>query len=569
MLQNGERAQRKPRAEPESGPESEPKAEGEPKVEGEPEVEGEPKVEGESKAEGEPKVEGEPESENHPYTKPTSEYPQGETEPSATPENWPEPGPRWEQAYETWRWAWELHVYLYATIFLLIGLYAGYYVIANVYDGLQGKYLSVSLNIMVSVFGFTRAFVMFLDPYHQGGMIHNTAVMRVIWSLGGPCLTASDSLMILSLIETAKISVAPPKLQKANINIIIISFHFALVITTDCVVSDYVEAKAMLLFCQLFFVTWGSVLGTINFVLGYKLDQQLFSHKNPKETADKIYIFLIYASGLANYFLCAIIVYSAFGVFGVYSDIQFVDAWPWWALQTMSRFSEILACVLIFTVSAKRTRVKRAVSQLTDEKSLDTIIPEEISSTQSFSWTSRFRNCFKRKKVAADRNNGSVISLFTALREMALAATGENWYGTKPGHRIKGSGECWVEKKTTSSIIHLPGKTKMYPHGNTFDDLGSDDEEVEKEYLQLEFRSIQERRSSMFTALHDAKKKRKTAFSPGKTTRLKPLFQTDNVGEAMIKKIDSNKQNSDETWDTLSEIKLPNMADMADMAENC
>lgn len=531
-----ERAPRKTRAEPESEPESEPEAE------------------------GESKAEGEPSSENHSYTEPTSEYPEGETEPSPTPENWPEPGPRWEQAYETWRWAWELHVYLYATIYLLIGLYAGYYVIANVYDGLQGKYLSVSLNIMVSMFGFTRALVMFLDPYHQGGIIHNTAVMRVIWSLAGPCLTASDSLMILALIETAKISVAPPKLQKASTNIIIISFHFALVITTDCVVADYVEAKVMLLFCQLFFVTWGFVLGTINFILGYKLDKQLFSHKKPKETADKIYIYLIYASGLANYFLCAIIVYSACGVFGVYSDVQFVDAWPWWALQTMSRFSEILACVLIFTVSAKRTRVKKAVAQLTDEKSLDTIIPGGIGSTQSLSWSSRFRNCFKRKKVAADRNSGSSISLFTALREMALAATGENWYGTNLDPPMKDNGECWVETKTTSSVIHLPGKTKIHPHVNTTDDLGSDGEEVEKEYLELELRRVQSRRASMFTALHDAKKTRSTAFPPGKMTRLKPLFQTDNSGETSIKEIDSKRQNSGNTWGKWPETTLPNMA---------
>lgn len=325
--------------------------------------------------------------------------------PEVTSENWPEPGPRWNEAYETWKWTWELHVYLFATVFFLIGLYAGFYVIANVYDGLQEKYLGVSLNIMVTFFGFTRAFVMFLDPYHQGNIIHNTAVMRVIWSLSGPCLTASDSLMILALIETANISIAPQKLQKPSVNAIIISFHFFLVITTDFVVGAYANAKVMLLFCQLFFVTWGCVLGTANLAVGYKLDKQFFSHTKRKERGDTVYIYLIYASGAANYFLCGIILYSAFGVFGVYSDVLYVDAWPWWTFQTLSRLSEAVACTLIFTVSAKRTRVKDSVSIIPDHKTSDVSVYHHESR----------RNSIESKT--------ETISIFTALREIALIHT--------------------------------------------------------------------------------------------------------------------------------------------------
>ena len=514
-----ERTQRKPRAEPESEPESESKPEGEPGSNNEAAAEPTSKREDKSDA-------------------------SAETEP--TPENWPEPGPRWDEAYEIWQWAWGLHVYLFATAYLCIGLFAGYYVIANIYDGLQGKYLSVSLNALVAFFGFIRAFVMYLDPYHQGDTIHNTAAMRVVWSLAGPCLTASDCLMILALIETAKVSVAPPKLQKLSTNVVIICFHFTLVITTDCVVADYVEAKAMLLFCQLFFVTWGSVLGTLNFVLGYKLDKQLFSHKNPKEMADKIYIYLIYASGVANYILCAIIVYSAFGVFGVYSDVQFVDAWSWWTFQTLSRCSEILACVLIFTVSAKRTRVNDAVSQVTGEKCLESISAVEISSSQST--TGRFAKCFKRRKKVSRDENGSVISLFTALREMALAqATGEYWHGTNPVPRITASGECWVETKTTCSIIHMPGATDLHSHDNEFDDLAdSEDDEQDSECLELELRQVKEnRRASMFTALHEAKKSRIRILPRGKVSPF-------NAGE-----FESAKEKENEL-ENCSPITLPN-----------
>ena len=192
----------------------------------------EPHTEGEARAEGESTA--------------ISEQ-AGESEPYVEPETWPEPGPRWSEAFEKWRAAWYIHVYFFAIAFLAIGSYAGYYVILNIYDGLRGKYLSVCLNGMVLLFGTTRAFVLFLDPYHQGSLIKALFTMRLLWSIGGPCLTASDSLIILALVETARVSIAPPRFQRLETISIVIAFHFVLVIVSDTIVSIYMEAKIMIL----------------------------------------------------------------------------------------------------------------------------------------------------------------------------------------------------------------------------------------------------------------------------------------------------------------------------------
>ena len=311
----------------------------------------EPHTEGEARAEGESTA--------------ISEQ-AGESEPYVEPETWPEPGPRWSEAFEKWRAAWYIHVYFFAIAFLAIGSYAGYYVILNIYDGLRGKYLSVCLNGMVLLFGTTRAFVLFLDPYHQGSLIKALFTMRLLWSIGGPCLTASDSLIILALVETARVSIAPPRFQRLETISIVIAFHFVLVIVSDTIVSIYMEAKIMILLCQLFFSVWGITLGAGYANLAYKLDKQLFSHKQIKERGDKVYIFLIYASAAANFFICGVMIYTAVGVFGVYTDIEFVDAWHWWTLQTLFRTGEVITCVLIFTVSAKRSRVKQAADEVSE-----------------------------------------------------------------------------------------------------------------------------------------------------------------------------------------------------------
>ena len=285
--------------------------------------------------------------------------PEVKAEAEAEAEAWPEAGPDWSIAFEEWGAAWEFHIYVFALIFLGFGIYSAYFIGHGLHAGLNQKYLGFCLNVVMFILGFTRAFVLFTDPYHQGDLIHSTVVMRVMWSLANPCLTSADCLVILALVETAKISLAPPKMQKLSVILKITILHFILVLTSDFVVSEFLEAKAMLLFCQIFFIVWGSVLGVGYCVLGYKLDQMLFSHKEVKTKKDLLYIRLIYASGVNNFILCAMYIYSSAGVFGVYSDVKFVDAWSWWAIQTCFRVSEVLSGILVFKVSAKRKSLKK------------------------------------------------------------------------------------------------------------------------------------------------------------------------------------------------------------------
>ena len=292
-----------------------------------------------------------------PSSFPLSEVP--EVEPEATAEAWPEPGPDWSKAFGEWGAAWEFHVYLFAVIFLGFAVHATYFIGHGLYVGLNQKYLGFCLNVVMLILGFTRAFVLFIDPYHQGDIIHNVSIMRVLWSLASPCLTSASCLAILALVETVKISIAPPKMQKLSFALTIITVHFLLVLVTDFVVSEFVEAKAMLVFCQGFFIIWGAILGVAYFVLGYKLDQKLFGHKKIKSRNEVLYIRLIFASGVNNFVLCAMFIYTSASVFGVYSDVEFVDAWSWWTVQTCFRVSEVSSGILVFTASAKRKSLER------------------------------------------------------------------------------------------------------------------------------------------------------------------------------------------------------------------
>lgn len=72
------------------------------------------------------------------------------TEPEPRMDSNPEPGPHWPSAFETWGKAWDLHIYLFAALYLLT---AGTSASALVYDvianhGIKGLKLTLYLTLL-------------------------------------------------------------------------------------------------------------------------------------------------------------------------------------------------------------------------------------------------------------------------------------------------------------------------------------------------------------------------------------------------------------------------------------
>ena len=375
-----------------------------------------PDSESEPRPEGERTFEPSPESESNPANKNVNSEPSPEdralSAPEPEPEAWPEPGPDWEKAYKLWRSAWPAHTYLFAIIFLLMAFYSLYYIVVNVKDGLGKKYLSISLNVMMFLLSITRSFVLFLDPYNQGTLIKEKLILQLMWSIGTPCLLASDSLCILALAESASLNLTHQRFQRLPNIVVVICLHFVLVIATDIVVSSHSSAKVMILYCQVFSITWGALLGLWYFTLAHKINHVLFKAAGRRKSrGDRIYLLLIYLSSAANLFTCVLILYSAAGVFGIYSEVEFVEAWPWYSLQTGMRVSEVIAAVLVFTVSAKRNRIKNKVhnvivcGQTQDSKNL----------TDTSSATPTVNNLYP---IARNRR----MSMFSAVHQSKISA---------------------------------------------------------------------------------------------------------------------------------------------------
>lgn len=71
-----------------------------------------------------------------------------------------------------------------------------------------------------------------------------------------------------------------------------------------------------------------------------------------------------YVSSAIGLTIIATHIYASSGVFGVYSDVKFVDAWSWWALQTLMRSEELAEVIVVICVAKRSILPKDALKRL-------------------------------------------------------------------------------------------------------------------------------------------------------------------------------------------------------------
>ena len=302
----------------------------------------------ESKPEGNP--EGSPES----STSETS----ATSQPEAYPEqSWPEPEPEWSVAFIEWKDAWPLHTYGFAVVFTVIALMPPFEMLRMYLDKTRLSALKATILSIIFIFGSTRAFLLFVDPYGSRKSLPNI-LNQLLFSIGHPCIISALSLLLMVLIDTTKMNVAPPKFQRVKFIIPIVISHVALVIVTDFVVAFFLEAKVLLLLCQIYFLLLGSLLSVGYICVSWKIRKNIIKSQNTPDNNMKRLQYLITACAVTCVCMCVLTIYAAAGVFGVYSDVKHVDAWPWWAFQTLSRLLEVAICIVMLLMNTRSSKRK-------------------------------------------------------------------------------------------------------------------------------------------------------------------------------------------------------------------
>lgn len=304
-----------------------------------------------------------PESEPESSTpEPESTKPSGsEPEPNAE-SSWPEPGPDWPVAFKKWEWAWELHVYGFGAAFTLVTLLPVLEMLRLHASKRRKTALKVTLLTMISVFCVTRAIALFVNPYGSTGRL-DAGLTRLLFAIGNPCAISALSLLLLVLIDTTKMNVAPPKFQRLRYIIPVVVVHVILVIASDFIVANYLEAKDLILVCQLYYTVVGAFL-TVGFAkVTYKISQNVAANVHRDKKMRKLQI-MILVSTVISATLLVVHLYAAVGVFGIYSDATHVEAWPWWVFQTCQRSLEVAMCLVVIQLNSNTVDKRRSLFYL-------------------------------------------------------------------------------------------------------------------------------------------------------------------------------------------------------------
>ncbi|XP_033626539.1 uncharacterized protein LOC117289502 [Asterias rubens] len=402
-----------PESEPTAEPESEPEPISEPELEPTSEPESEPTAEPESEPNAEPESEptsepesepnAEPESEPNPEPEPSAE-PESESEPEPVGEDWPEPGPDWSVLPSILGVALQCHVYIFAVYFTLLGLYGGQILISLIYELKKGNksILSFTFNSLLLVLGVTRAVSLFNNPY---GSNENVPLLlsRMMWSVGFPCMTASMTTLLLVLLDTTRLSLGPPRFQKFSTVSLSCGFHFLLVLGSDMLVSAFTELKLFLLLCQFIYITWSGLLAFGFFRVGYLMKKNFAStfsksgmRGSKEQSASPLRLYrMVHYCAVAALASCVTNIYGAVGVFGVYSDLEFVEAWPWWIFQTTMRLEEVAMSALVAMLAGKagkdgmwklirilREATRRCATRIQRKRFSTRVVPVSVKSPQ-------------------------------------------------------------------------------------------------------------------------------------------------------------------------------------------
>ena len=299
-----------------------------------------------------------------------------------------EPVPEWDEAMQKYKWGWNFLVYVFATLFLFLGLYC----VSNIVCLLHMKHLFsrnyfIMLNILILIICVLRGLYLSIDAHNRNDTFHEI-LNHFLYSTTFPCLTSAFSILFYALLLATRVQVLSARIQKLSVLLAIITFHFTLSIAADIIVGIFASSGVLLQICQFVYIIWGTILFIAFFYIFRKLHTAaayrskisiyrgkmlVSAHQNRRTTVrlnssviethlskqDKIArkkynlnttVKVTLVSAVLGVMCVLIELYGMFGVYKIYKDRHIPAAWPFFAYQFLLRLLEYCMCCLMVYV---------------------------------------------------------------------------------------------------------------------------------------------------------------------------------------------------------------------------
>lgn len=184
----------------------------------------------------------------------------------------------WGERTETWYAFFYLLIIIYSVLFLSFAITC-IVLLSRRHLAQRFKVRTfIAIDVALIVLGLSRFFFLVLDPWGQLGFCTHyacTVVSRLLGSLAFPSLTASYTLVFITLWISARIHMGRSWVQKLKILIPLCCVHYVVALVVEVILltplSESLGVLIILVSCEAIFTIWGFIVCLMFLVAGTRL----------------------------------------------------------------------------------------------------------------------------------------------------------------------------------------------------------------------------------------------------------------------------------------------------------
>ena len=256
------------------------------------------------------------------------------------------------------RLAWDVHVYLIASLFTILAICSLINIFrVNICKRLLSRGYYITLHGVLLIIGILRSVYLFYDAYNVNNSFPEP-ISHLLLNIVLPLLTSAFIVLFIFLLYASKVHIFNLGLQRPFLTGVFISLHILLCITLDLSTGIDPNMTYLPLICQSIFIVLCICLG-FAYLYAYKhLSKSSAARKqdnifgsgftNIARPTLAVAVRATLATALLSLLMAAVQLYGIFGPYNVTnlgSDKSF--GWLWWGYQFSVRVIEVSMCFLL------------------------------------------------------------------------------------------------------------------------------------------------------------------------------------------------------------------------------
>lgn len=285
--------------------------------------------------------------------------------------------------------AWDVHVYLIATLFAMLALCSLINIFRLTYCKhllSQGYFLSV--HGILLIIGCMRSFYLFFDAYNIRKTLPE-AVSSLLLNMVFPLLTSAFAILFLFLLIASEVKAMNNKLQRASFLAVFILLHLAVSFSVHLYANDTPYPLLLPLICQCIFIILCVGLGLAYLYMYKSLSQSCIQKTGHMYSGEcerwslSHAVRVTLATAMLSLLMAAVQLYGMLGDYEALTENR-PQVWLWWGFHLSVRVIEISMCALMAWAG-----MQRDTSSLPEQPaSVEDIYPTICTTNQAYTMRS-------------------------------------------------------------------------------------------------------------------------------------------------------------------------------------